>query len=251
MRKTTEIALKNFSLQAGGDGNIEHGKKILFQIHNTAWMNAQAALRQVAVNEKQLAYMMKPLLKGVTMPPFLNTPTDLSVGEFATLMSGVQALTQAQGRTGGIGAMGDLADDAWRRVQTIRDDVTKKHTKDGTTSFEKVNEELNTLYNDPNSDYRMAVDVTSQYFYALNPMFDASGEVVPWKDLPRAMQKVPYEGGIFSRVGDVWRRIFQGEKVPWNQTQAVPPSLGPGRDVVPEQSAGGYTPSATAQEMLK
>jgi len=232
MRRSSEIVLMNLSKMAGGPGDLEHGKQIIFQMHNVEWMNAKTAMRQVDLAEKQYNFMTKPLMKGIVMPPFINTPTDLSAGEFATIMGAMESFSRMQG--GGTGAMGDVANKAWNRLQEIRDAVTKKYTGASGTDYKKVDEELAALYSDPNSDYRMSADMTSQYFYAFNPIFNANGEVIPYHELPQAMKKVPYQSeGLFQGIRNRWNdRLFKwfgrGEEVP------QPPSLGPGIGETPE-----------------
>jgi len=110
MRRSTEIALMNMSKMAGGDGSLEHGKRVIFEIHHTEWLNAQTRIKELELEKEKFAFLTKPLLKNITMPPFLNTPTDLSVGEFATIMSAMESFVRLQGGMSGSSVMGDIAD---------------------------------------------------------------------------------------------------------------------------------------------
>lgn len=254
MTKTAQTVLMNVSQMAGGPGDINHGKQILFQMHNTAWMQAKTQMEQLNLDKKKFAYLTKPLLKGVIMPPFINEPTDLSVGEFATLMGGVEVFSRAQGQTGHIGVMGDLAEDAWKRVQRIRDDVVKRFTDDsGNVNEQAVTNELTKLYNTKNSDYHMSADIASRYFYALSPMFDASGAVIPWEEVPRDMKTVyaTQEFKVLNGLRNGLRNFAFNRTGAFGTQIQTPPPMYSGGAAPQQQAQQGYTPSAEAQELLQ
>ena len=236
----------NLSKMAGGVGDLEHGKQIIFEMHNVDWMNAQTRLKELDLKEREFNYLTKPLMKNIIMPPFLNTPTDLSVGEFAAIMGGMESFVRMQMAQSGTGAMGEAALKGWARMQKIRDGVEKRFTDSGTglVNDKKVDAELAKLYNDPDSDYRMAQDLTSQFSYSFSPQFrmtEKGWEPVPWNELPRAMQQVPHAvtSGIFQGARQTFNNFLF--KQGWRSDEVpMPPSLGPPQQV---PKAGAETKS--------
>jgi len=227
MRESTEIVLMNLSKMAGGTGDINHGKQVIFEMHNVDWLNAQTRIKELDLKQKEFDYITKPLIKGITLPPFINTPTDLSAGEFATIMGALESFS----RMSGGGVMNEMAEAATKRTQSIIDKVRQKHTgANGITDEGRVATELTLLYNDPLSDYRKNVDIASFVSYTQNPGFDANGEAIPYEDIPEGAKKIPWttEWGLFNGqfIAKRWFNLLfkvtgQGQEL------EMPPSLGP------------------------
>lgn len=255
MRKSTEIALMNLSKMAGGEGDLEHGKQVIFQIHHTEWLNAQTRMKELDLEERKYNFMTKPILKNVVMPPFINEPQDLSVGEFASLMQGMAVMLQMEmmGSGGQMGAMSDLAMDAWKRVQKIRDDVGKQHTKGGVTNQRKVEEHLFKLYNDPTSDYFFASETAARAFYPYFPQFDkTTGEVIPYDNLPKDMRTLPKVAapGLFWGPRSLWWKL--AAKFGFGQQVPMPPSMGPAaRTSAKTEEEKAWAPSAEVEAMAQ
>lgn len=192
MTKQAEIVLMNLSKMAGGPGDLNHGKQIIQQMHNVEWTNARTRMEELALNKQQFAFATKPLMKGVIMPPFINEPVDLSVGEFATLMGAASQWAQMQGQ--GQGGMPEwLLKDYLNRFQTLEDRLSKEAEGDE----KKLQQARAKAYNDPKSDYRTTSDIISQLSYASAPIFrqgPEGPEPVPWSELPREMTEMPKKG---------------------------------------------------------
>ena len=214
MTKQAELVLMNLSKMAGGPGDLNHGKQIIQQMHNVEWTNAQTRLQELGLEKAKFNYMTKPLLKGVIMPPFLNEPTDLSIGEFATLMG---SAVQWAGMMGQGGAPEWLLKDHLNRFQTLEEGLKKAAGNPTDKGYAKKLDDLRArAYNDPKSDYRNVADTVSRLAYASSPIFrtgpGGQAEPIPWEELPRDMTDLRKQNWF---VAKLWEK---------KQTVLAPPA---------------------------